>query len=105
MAHRKAPGVVPRSGDRPAPTATATPTGTGMAARPPLACTRIPSAPKVIRMDPSRSVRRTSAPTAARRSSVERTGCPYGFPVPAEATATRGRTRSTNASVVAVRLP
>ncbi len=36
---------------------------------------------------------------------VARAGWPYGLPAPAEATATRGRTAATNASVVAVRLP
>ena len=54
---------------------------------------------------PSRSVRRTLAPAAARRSSVARAGCPYGLPAPADATATLARTASTNGSVVAVRLP
>ena len=54
---------------------------------------------------PSRSVRRTRAPAAASRSSVTRVGWPYGLPVPADATATRGWTTSTNACVVAVRLP
>ena len=55
--------------------------------------------------DPSRSVLRTRAPDAASRSSVALAGCPYGFPAPAEATATVGRTASTKAWVVAVLLP
>jgi hypothetical protein len=54
---------------------------------------------------PSWSVRNTWAPAARSRSSVERAGWPYGLPAPAEATATDGRTASTNGSVVAVRLP
>ena len=54
---------------------------------------------------PSRSVRKTWAPIARSRSSVERAGWPYGLPAPAEATAMAGRTASTNGSVVAVRLP
>ncbi len=76
--------------------------GTG---RPPSAWTVIPAASKVATTVPSRSVRKTRAPAAASRSSVARAGCPYGFPVPAEATATFGRTASTNACVVAVLLP
>ena len=54
---------------------------------------------------PSWSVRRTRAPDAARRSSVAFAGWPYGLSAPAEATATVGRVASTNAWVVAVRLP
>ena len=45
---------------------------------------------------PSRSVRKTRAPAAASRSSVGCAGWPYGLPAPAEATATVGRTASTN---------
>jgi hypothetical protein len=54
---------------------------------------------------PSRSVRYTRDPTAANRSIVDRAGCPYRLPAPADATATFGRTAFTNDSVVAVRLP
>jgi hypothetical protein len=36
---------------------------------------------------------------------VEGAGCPYGFPAPAEITATRGRTASRKGRVVAVRDP
>jgi len=54
---------------------------------------------------PSRSVRKTRAPIAANRSIVERAGCPYGLPAPADATATFGRTACRNGSVVAVLLP
>ena len=45
------------------------------------------------------------APPPAAAPSVARAGWPYVLPAPAEATATRGRTASTNAWVVAVRLP
>jgi hypothetical protein len=84
------------------------PPTTGAAAdatRPPSAWTVIPSAPNVATTVPSRSVRRTRAPAAARRASVAAAGWPYGLPAPADATATVGWTVSTNASVVAVRLP
>ena len=88
---------------RPAPRA-----GTGDAAaagRPPSARTVIASRSKPTTTVPSRSVRRTRAPAAASRSSVAFAGWPYGLPAPAEATATRGRTASTNGWVVAVLLP
>ncbi len=64
-----------------------------------------PPASKPTTTEPSRSVRSTRAPDAARRSSVAFAGCPDGFPAPVDATATPGRTASTNACVVAVRLP
>ena len=78
--------------------------GVGIA-RPPSVRTVIAAASNPTTTDPSRSVRRTRAPAAASRSSVALAGCPYGFPAPADATATAGRTASTNAWVVAVRLP
>jgi len=65
----------------------------------------VPDASNAIVTDPSRSVRRTRAPAAARRSSVDFAGCPYGLPAPADATAMRGRTASTKACVVAVLEP
>lgn len=81
-------------------------TGRGIAAvRAPSVRTRSRSGSKVTTTVPSRSVRRTRAPAAVRRSRVTRVGWPYGLPAPADATATFGRTRSTKAWVVAVRLP
>lgn len=71
----------------------------------PLVVTRRPSAVSSTDTVPSRSVRSTRAPDACSRASVDGAGCPYGLPVPADATATRGRTASRKASVVAVRLP
>lgn len=76
-----------------------------VAARAPSVRTRSRAASKVTTTVPSRSVRRTRAPAAARRSMVARVGWPYGLSAPADATATFGRTRSTKAWVVAVRLP
>jgi hypothetical protein len=73
--------------------------------RAPSVRTVMPPASKPTTTEPSRSVRSTRAPDAERRSSVAFAGCPYGFPAPADATATAGRTASTNAWVVAVRLP
>jgi hypothetical protein len=73
--------------------------------RAPSARTVIPVASNPTTTVPSRSVRRTRAPEAARRSRVAFAGWPYGLPVPADATATVGRVASTNACVVAVRLP
>ena len=67
--------------------------------------TDIPVASNAMLTVPSLSVRYTRAPADDSRSRVERAGWPYGLPAPAEATATRGRTVETNASVVAVRLP
>ena len=67
--------------------------------------TAIPAGSNEIVTVPSRSVRKTRAPIAASRSMVERAGCPYGLPAPADATATFGRTACRNDSVVAVRLP
>ena len=64
-----------------------------------------PEAWKVTVTVPSTSVRYTLAPVATSRSTVARVGCPYGLSAPAEAMATRGRTASRNASVLAVRLP
>jgi hypothetical protein len=64
--------------------------------RPPSARTVIPDGSKPTTIVPSRSVRSTRAPAAASRSSVAFAGWPYGLPAPAEATATRGRTASTN---------
>ena len=75
------------------------------AGRPPSARTVIPPASNPTTTVPSRSVRRTRAPDAASRSRVAFAGWPYGLPAPADATATVGRTASTNAWVVAVRLP
>ena len=78
----------------------------------PAAPTRAPSVRTVIPVPskptttvPSRSVRSTRAPVWANRSIVAAAGWPYGFPAPADATATFGRTASMNACVVAVRLP
>ena len=79
--------------------------GVAAGERAPSVRTVIPPSSKPTTTDPSRSVRSTRAPDAARRSSVALAGCPYGFPAPADATATPGRTASTNACVVAVRLP
>lgn len=79
--------------------------GRAIAARPPSARTVIPDGSKPTTTVPSRSVLRTRAPAAARRSRVALAGWPYGLPAPAEATATRGRTASTNGCVVAVLLP
>ena len=64
-----------------------------------------PSARRSTSTEPSWSVRRTRAPLARNRSSVDRAGWPYGLPAPAEAIATRGWTASTNAWVDAVALP
>ena len=55
--------------------------------------------------EPSWSVRSVRAPAARSRASVAGAGWPYVLPAPADATATRGRTASTKACVVAVRLP
>ena len=79
--------------------------GAAAVERPPSARTVIPLASKPTTTVPSRSVRRTRAPAAASRSSVALAGWPYGLPAPADATATVGRVASTNACVVAVRLP
>jgi hypothetical protein len=81
---------------------TAAPAATGRA---PSVRIVIPDASNPATTVPSRSVRSTRAPAAASRSIVDLAGCPYGFPAPAEATATAGRTVSTNACVVAVLLP
>lgn len=75
------------------------------ATRGPSVRTVIPDPSKPTTTVPSRSVRSIRAPTATSRSIVAFDGCPYGFPAPADATATLGRTASTNACVVAVRLP
>jgi hypothetical protein len=85
--------------------ATAGLAGTAAAGRPPSARTVIPLASNPTTTDPSRSVRKTRAPDAASRSSVDFAGWPYGLPVPAEATAIVGLVASTNACVVAVLLP
>jgi hypothetical protein len=92
--------------------ATAVPANTGEVSggrtavgRPPSARTVIPDGSNPITTVPSLSVRSTRAPAAASRSSVAFAGWPYGFPAPAEATATLGRTASTNGWVVAVLLP
>lgn len=80
----------------------------GAAVRPgrgPSTQTVIPAASNPTTTVPSSSVRRTRALAAVRRSIVAFVGWPYGLPDPAEATASRGRTASTNACVVAVRLP
>lgn len=79
--------------------------GIAAADRPPSARTVIAVASNPTTTVPSRSVRSTRAPEAARRSRVDLAGCPYGFPVPADATATLGCVASTNAWVVAVLLP
>lgn len=79
--------------------------GAAAAGRPPSVRTVIPVASNPTTTVPSRSVRRTLAPAVASRSSVDLAGWPYGFPAPADATATAGRTASTNAWVVAVLLP
>lgn len=81
--------------------------GFGLAgiARAPSVRTVRPFGPKPTTTVPSRSVRSTWAPTPASRSRVRRVGCPYGLPAPADATATLGLMASTNAWVVAVRLP
>jgi hypothetical protein len=79
--------------------------GPATAARPPSARTVMPEDSNPITTVPSRSVRRTRAPAAASLSRVAFAGWPYGLPAPAEATATRGRTASTNGWVVAVLLP
>ena len=105
-------GTMPhRNGLRGAPaTASAAVTGPGAGAvaadrRAPVVVTRSPSARSSISTLPSRSVRYTRAPESRRRASVEPAGWPYGFPAPAEAIATRGRTASRNGWVVAVALP
>ncbi|MBA3235466.1 MAG: hypothetical protein H0T59_05670 [Chloroflexi bacterium] len=67
--------------------------------------TVIPAASNPTTTVPSWSVRSTRALAAVSRSIVALVGWPYGLPDPAEATASRGRTASTNAWVVAVRLP
>lgn len=105
MAHRKA--VAGEATDRPAPVlATASLAVVASAApRPPSARTETSSGSNATTTVPSRSVRKTRAPAAANRSRVAFAGCPYGLPAPADATATFGRTASTNPWVVAVRLP
>ena len=80
----------------------------GAAVRPgrgPSTRTVIPAASNPTTTVPSWSVRSTRALAAVSRSIVALVGCPYELPDPAEATASRGRTASTNACVVAVRLP
>jgi hypothetical protein len=73
--------------------------------RGPLVRTVRPVSASSIVTDPSSSVRSVRAPAARSRASVAGAGWPYVLPAPADATATRGRTASTNACVVAVRLP
>ena len=51
----------------------------GRTARAPVEVTVIRPPPKTTSTDPSVSVRRTRAPVAARRSSVDRAGWPYGL--------------------------
>ena len=64
-----------------------------------------PAGSIVIETVPSVSVRSTRAPVPWRRSIVERAGCPYGLPAPADTIATRGWTASRKAGVDAVALP
>jgi hypothetical protein len=67
--------------------------------------TSIRAVSRVISTVPSSSVRKTLAPCSRSRAIVPGAGWPYGFPAPADATATLGRTASRNASVDDVRLP
>jgi hypothetical protein len=71
----------------------------------PVAETASPDGSSSTETVPSSSVRRTRAPESRSLASVDGAGWPYVLPAPADATATRGRTASTNAWVVAVRLP
>jgi hypothetical protein len=57
---------------------------------------------KVTSTVPFVSVRYVFPAIAARRWIVDGAGCPYGFPAPAETTATFGRAASRNGSVDAV---
>jgi hypothetical protein len=105
-----AAGTMPHRNRLRRASATAAVTGPGRGAvaadrRAPAVVTRSPSSRSSISTLPSRSVRYTRAPESRRRASVEPAGWPYEFPVPAEATATRGRTASRNPCVVAVALP
>jgi len=117
-AHRNAGERVPvRPADASAASVASGPTGEpcaaggdadGAAVRPgrgPSTRTVNPAASNPTTTVPSWSVRSTRALAAVSRSIVALVGCPYELPDPAEATASRGRTASTNACVVAVRLP
>jgi hypothetical protein len=81
------------------------PSCAALAGRPPVDATRR-SLPSVETWSvPSRSVRKTRAPSSDRRATVRGAGCPYGLPSPALISATRGASASTNAWEVAVPLP
>jgi hypothetical protein len=56
-------------------------------------------------MLPERSVRKTLAPLASRRSIVDGAGCPKRFPYPEEITAISGATASRNGGEVLRRAP
>lgn len=74
-AHSQRPAVAPVARARVAGTVRAGGAGVeGATARPPLASTLSRSLLNVTRTEPSRSVRKTLAPAATSRSSVERTG-------------------------------
>lgn len=66
---------------------------------------KVPSAAKAASTSPTRSVRRMRAPEAAIRPSVSGFGWPNVLPAPTDTTATAGRSASSSAAVVAVRLP
>jgi hypothetical protein len=94
------------AGERSGPDAFVAPPGSRAATRlAPVVETRSPSSSSSTVTEPSWSVRYTRAPLARRRARVDGAGCPYVLPAPADAIATFGLTASTNAWVVAVRLP
>jgi hypothetical protein len=71
----------------------------------PEACTAMRSVVRSTSTEPSVSVRRTCGTRALSRAIVAGAGWPYGFPAPAETTATDGATASRKAGVDEVRLP
>ena len=97
--------TAPRRPSRVGPRARREPGFAPAVVRPPVAWTRRSSTVGLDGHAAVGSVRKTRAPTAASRSSACRVGCPYGLPVPALTTATRGRRAARKASVEAVRLP
>lgn len=81
------------------PVVTGAPSATPAAARAPVVRTRMGPIPRSTVTVPFWSVRSTRAPAVWSRATVAGAGWPYGFPRPAEITASDGRTAARNASV------
>src|SRR5215510_12128078 len=90
------------AGDRRRPAAAVAPPPevTAVDRRGPLVWTRIVEPSNATTTVPSSSVRYVAPAASWSRSIVDGAGCPYGLPLPADTTATRGRTAARKAGVL-----